>query len=377
MRCLLAVLLLVSVVFAGGWTEVNKGTGFLLYGISAQSSQSVYVAGLDFTSGLAVIQYSTDGGQTFSNNTIEKKESLDLRSIAVTASGQGVACGVGLPTVPGIAVTTDGVTWTQAYTSHFLESSFLDCGNLPESNQFATGQWADLLELDGEGAQITGKHGFTNQDWGISMGARYGSFLNNTFGYVSGGSPPPVGPTPYHRGFQMSDYHFFDFATKSIVEMPTSKTYSGIIGRFNGKDWEFLFNTTQLGYNMYFNGLSFVNENQGWVVSVEENGGTRSSSIWYTSDAGQSWSEQYSEEDLHLYGIQCTSTTECWAWGYKAPDLTLFGSYFLSTTNGGGRWSNNAINDVIAFDLSVATDGAVFATAFGLDFATNVYMHNN
>jgi len=346
-----------------------------LYGISALNANSVYVAGLDFTSGLAVIQYSADGGQTFSNNTVEKHESLDLRSISVSSEGTGVACGVGLPTIPGIAVTTDGTTWTQAYTSHFLESSFLDCGALSGGNSFATGQWADLLQLDGEGAQVTGKHGFTSQDWGISLGARFGSFLNNSFGYVSGGSPPPIGPTPLN-GFQMSDYHFFDFQKKGIVPMPTAKQYSGIIGRWDGRNWQFLFNTSAIGYNMYFNGLSFVNENQGWVVSVEENDGSRQSSIWYTADGGQSWNEQYSEKDLHLYGVQCTSTSTCWAWGYKAPDLTLFGSYYLSTTNGGARWSNDAINDVIVFDASVASDGSVFTTAFGLDFATNVYKHS-
>jgi len=367
--------LLCSLTLGLGWTEVNKGTGFLLYGISAQSSTNLYVAGLDFTSGLAVIQFSSNGGQSFSNNTVEKKESLDLRGISVSSNGQGVACGVGLPTVPGISVTTDGQTWTQAYTSHFLESSFLNCGVLPDSNSYATGQWADVLQLDGEGAQITGKHGFTSQDWGISLGARFGSFLNNTYGFVSGGSVPPIGPTPYTKGFQMSDYHFFDFETKKIVEIEGSKSYAGAIGRYNGKDWDFLFNTTQLGYDMYFNGLSFINENQGWVTSVENNNGTRSSSIWGTTDGGQTWTEQYSEQDLHLYGVQCTNTNNCWAWGYKAPDLTLFGSYFLQTTDGGKRWSNNAINDVIVFDLSTASDGAVFATAFGLDFSTNIYKY--
>jgi len=375
---LVALLQLTSITLANGWTEVNKGTGFLLYGISAQSSSSIYVAGIDFTSGLAVIQHSTNGGTTFSNNTVEKKESLDLRDISVSSSGQGVACGVGLPTIPGIAVSTDGNTWTQAYTSHFLESSFLNCGVLSGDNSFVTGQWADLLQLDGEGVQVTGKHGFTSQDWGISLGARFGSFLNNTYGFVSGGSVPPIGPTPYKKGFQMSDYHFFDFKTKSIVEIAdSSKHYEGIIGRWDGKNWDFLFNTTTLGYSMYFNGLSFVSSTQGWVVSVENNNGTRSSSIWNTADGGQSWTEQYSEDDLHLYGVQCTSVNNCWAWGYKAPDLTLFGSYFLQTTDGGKKWSNNAINDVIVFDLSEASDGSVFATAFGLDFATNVYKNNS
>jgi len=366
---LFLVALIVSSSLAS-WTEVSKGTGFLLYGISALTSTNLYVAGMDFTSGLAVIQYSGNGGQTFTNNTVEKHESLDLRSISVSAVGTGIACGVGVPTIPGIAVTTDGSTWTQAFTSHFLESSFLDCGALADGNSFATGQWADLLQLDGEGVQVTGKHGFTGQDWGISLGARFGSFLNSTYGFVSGGSPPPIGPNPYKDGFHMSDYHFFDFKKNAIVEMPTEKEYSGNIGRWNGKEWDFIFNTTSIGYNMYFNGVSFINENQGWVVSVEDDAGSRQSSIWYTADAGQSWSEQYSEKDLHLYGIQCTSATTCWAWGYKAPDLTLFGSYYLSTTNGGARWSNDAISDVIVLDLSVASDGAVFTTAFGLDFST-------
>lgn len=388
----LMVMALSHNVEASKWDEVSKKVATLLPGVFFSSSTTGWVSGFGFNTHGPAVLFTQDGGAHWNESTIDGGlDSLVFMSVAFSGSN-GLAAGFGLPVIPGIAVSSDsGLTWTKAKTSDFFESTFLDVQALDSQNMFAFGQWSDLFDRKGQGVQVsTDGQSFSSRNWAQANAARYGHFINSTFGWVSGGNvfsllpqpqpqPQPLSfPRPLDSHSVLVSHDLIFEKGKGLKKIKTgSDSLEGVIARTmdGGRNWKQLFNSTANGYNCYFNGITFTDSNNGWAVARYKNlsSGHDGSFIFFSKDGGNSWSIQLQEDDLHLFRVRMLDSKNGWAVGFKSPDLVLFSANFYRTSDGGKRWEKSYIDDVLAFDISPIDTNTAFATGLGLDFSSNIY----
>lgn len=84
----------------------------------------------------------------------------------------------------------------------------------------------------------------------------------------------------------------------------------------------------------YLTSMSFVDADHGWVVCwCTTDQGLRTCKVLHTSDGGQTWSEQYSTENLTLDSVFFIDRSNGWATG-EHKDYTVI----LYTADGGETW---------------------------------------
>lgn len=204
----IALLCLLSLCFIGGvqssgWKLLDKKVASLLPGISFTNFTTGWVSGfgLDASAPGPIILITTDGGSTWTNTNIDDGlDSLIFMSVSISPSSSvGLAAGMGLPSIPGIAITYDGYNWSRpSFPSRVLEAAYIDVQALNNDTFFAFGQWNEFYNFKGQGVQVaTDAKTFNPRNWGQNNGARYGSFINSTTGWIAGGNLFPLRPAPF------------------------------------------------------------------------------------------------------------------------------------------------------------------------------------
>eukprot|EP01095_Lingulamoeba_sp_RSL-Kostka_P018013 TRINITY_DN9689_c0_g1_i1.p1 TRINITY_DN9689_c0_g1~~TRINITY_DN9689_c0_g1_i1.p1 ORF type:complete len:384 (+),score=137.61 TRINITY_DN9689_c0_g1_i1:74-1225(+) len=362
------------------WETVGKKIGLFIPGIDFIDENNGFLAGFSFKHGSEILK-TTNGGLNFTEMNVEHRDSLVFYSLDMYNSTYGIAGGIGIPLFPGIATISDGSNWIRPNTPLFYYSTFLD-SQADSSTLMTFGSWDDAFNNKLSGMQVIhqGEKEFQTKDWQQILNARYGSFINGTYGFIAGGSETDLLPTPISSTeFRLTPNHVL-VKNEGLVYRPDNslKDQTGEIARTidGGNDWKNVFNTTNTSFKGYFNGISFVDENNGWVVGISESD-TMASYIFNTNDGGNTWNQQFYEEKVHFFRVRFIDENNGWAVGFKFPDITIFSAACYRTTDGGKRWDKYDINDVIAYDISIVDSDTAYLTGFGLDFSSNLYKYTS
>lgn len=370
----------ISAEFGGSWSEIYNSVSTFIYGLDFTSPSQGWLCGFNLLHpfGAQILQTSDSGNTIVPGNFNNGMEAIEFMAIDFD-SNYGVAAGSGVALLPGIATTTDGQNWSTPEAQVILEATFTDVNTLPSQSAIVVGSWKTVRGSYSGYMESTNGGKFKGNAWPASVSARYGSFLNTTFGWVSGGTHSGFVPAPKSDGtIAISHDLAIDLYNKKLVPLAVaSNDYEGVIVKTTngGRKFTVQFNSTLEGLNAYFNGIQFVDENNGWAVAVEynQNKSATYSHILNTKDGGNTWTTQLSEEHLRLFKIRMFDSKNGWAVGWKVPDLTLFSGEFYRTTDGGAKWTRTHIRDIIAFDIAPVTADTAYAVGFGFDFATNLY----
>jgi photosystem II stability/assembly factor-like uncharacterized protein len=84
---------------------------------------------------------------------------------------------------------------------------------------------------------------------------------------------------------------------------------------------------TNTGHYPTIKDFDFIDENRGWLITHIG----YASWIFSSGDGGQSWTQQYYNADLDLYGINFYDDSTGWAWGDKG--------IIVHTSNAGADWT--------------------------------------
>lgn len=160
---------------------------------------------------------------------------------------------------------------------------------------------------------------FLNSNYGWSVGNQ-GAILTTQDGGESW-SAQSIG-----RSTSLQAVIFADMQNGWLLENITGYNGVGRIHHTNngGSSWSQQYQGTAYTY-LY--GLSFLNENRGWVVGSK-------GVILYTDDGGVSWVSQTSNTTAQLNSVQFVDDNTGWIVGDNG--------VILHTTNGGGIWTTQA-----------------------------------
>ncbi|MES2593572.1 MAG: YCF48-related protein [Bacteroidota bacterium] len=273
------------------WTVLTSGTTASLLGVSAVNANICYISG---SAGL--ILKTTNGGNSWIPQT--SGTSKDLYEILFTNANRGYAVGN-----DGAAVktTNGGVTWTPM--------------TIPT---------------------------------GTTVSLRSVYFVDDTIGYITGGTPPGGTPGNIFKTIDAGN----TWASLSVSSVSTNGIYSTYftsptIGYANDYDGHILKTTNaglswtaySTGTSNHFNGtMSFTDSVTGYVSGM--NG-----SIYKTNNAGTSWSAVSSGTTDALTGMNFYDQNNGYIVGGDATNNT---PKMLKTSNGGVTWTNVTLPGGIA-----------------------------
>jgi len=241
----------------------------------------------------------------------------------------------------------------------------------------------------------------TKVNWPLEAEARYGSFPDGNLetAFLSGGDFPSteievpphysVVPITHKKSFVFShDKKAFRvirhkkaiprkaaFNKEAPPPPPVtpswwaafSKTFDG------GKTWTTLINQTWLSANegYYFNQISFVGDNNGWIVGQGQyENGTSFGQIIATTNGGTNWTTQLNLVNGEFMAIQMTSATTGWVAGGYTPNGRGFPEAVFYYTSDGQTWTQTGgtLKDFDVIDMSVGVNSvyAVGASELGI-----------
>eukprot|EP00002_Diphylleia_rotans_P036659 TRINITY_DN8106_c0_g1_i1.p1 TRINITY_DN8106_c0_g1~~TRINITY_DN8106_c0_g1_i1.p1 ORF type:complete len:295 (+),score=60.60 TRINITY_DN8106_c0_g1_i1:544-1428(+) len=263
----------------------------------------------------------------------------------------------------GLSYTSDGETWKHSPDDDYIISIYNDVKYV-DKNYIITGTWATLLETF-YGVAFSGDEGrtLTYYEWTpAEESPRYSSFLNRNVGYVAGGHWPVAASSDIFGskdGISISAQIRIPMV-KGMKSNPNGNVqntdYRAVISKTTdgGRTWRVLVDEST---DYYFQQISFVDENRGWVLSD----GAQVNRILATTDGGLSWTTQYTTSGF-LTSLEMVDENEGWAGGYAR--INPGGSaLILRTTNGGRTWEPMplGINGVV-MRISVVDANNVWAT---------------
>jgi photosystem II stability/assembly factor-like uncharacterized protein len=106
---------------------------------------------------------------------------------------------------------------------------------------------------------------------------------------------------------------------------------------------------SRLYYQVFLQGVSYVDANTATVVGDDRQPVSRGGLILRTTDGGATWTSQSSGTTLPLYGVSFVDANTGWAVGYT----------ILHTTNGGATWRNQGYGGVAVSFLDANTGWVV------------------
>ncbi len=310
------------------WTTSNVGTTNTIYGVKFANVNTGYVCG---SSGL--VRYTTNGGVNWSGTSVPSTSSM----YNIVIDGPDVYVSGTSSTSELYKSTDNGTTWTSiSYVNGPSITGFYAYGfDKVGSTMLLGGSYGELIKSTNNGAN------WTSLMYRSSMANLTDLYANRGNGRViaigvNNGTPDVImyssdgGSTWNTANYTASDY-------LNTINMLNANTgfVSGRWGRFakttdGGVTWDTskTANPTLLPY--FCNGVSFINENTGWIA-----GGTPSiggvTKIWKTTDGGSNWTEQVSAYSGPV-GVKIQMLNE--NFGY----LTC-GAALQRTTNGGVNWT--------------------------------------
>jgi hypothetical protein len=296
-------------------------------------------------------------------------------SVRFAPDGQnGVAGSLGFFGLICGAYTNNGMNWTRTH-----EGEDLICASqgasVPDSNTFVLiGQWTSEKQPNGDGVQISTDAGatWTGQDWGMAgADSRYGTFLSQDLGYVTGGQWPGNDTSAFSIPKKLSKH--LVYTGKGIKFMPETKKmvnpadYQGVIAKATSaaSSWELLLNLTNDG--LYFNQISCTDENTCWATCEGNNvtNGAVAAWIYATTDGWQTYETQLYFESGSLVPIQMVTPTFGWAAGAIIPEegkeASLEGTFYMTTDGKTWTQQGGTLRGFYAMDLSVIDQNTAFA----------------
>ncbi len=120
MATALVVLAMVLQAEASKWDVVTKKVATFLPGVAFSSETQGWVSGFGFDTHGPTVLFTQDGGAHWNESSIDGGiDSSIFMSVSMSGTN-GLAAGFGLPTVPGIAVSSDsGLSWSKASTAEY------------------------------------------------------------------------------------------------------------------------------------------------------------------------------------------------------------------------------------------------------------------
>ena len=354
-------LALASSTAMAGWEVSEPSLGTIVMGIDMTDNLNGLAAGAANGSG-PVIWRTLDGGDTW-RVADDELLTMSYMDISMTQSGFGVTGGMGMFYVMAGSTRTidDGRTWTKNGPPQFF-AVYQDVEAIDDQHAALVGSWGSLRSY-GEGMAYTadGGNSWSFHEWGIDTWPRYVSFASAEVGFMSGGHWPTESTrsmTPWTGR-----------AISSRLRMPSNLNYSdqkteatgyrGVVARTDdgGQTW-----TSKLDVDgLYFNGIHFIDDLNGWVVGEGED----SASIYHTSDGGETWVEQWSGEAV-LMQVRMVNNRIGWAAG---GDLsTRFPTtLILRTTDGGQTWLPDPVEgDFIMFNIDAVDATHAWGVGYNL-----------
>jgi len=378
-RLLLAfACLFVLAVAQNEWTVAHKRVMTLGTGLAFFNENDGVLAGTDDGIGTIVLQ-TTDGGQNFTRQNTTERDSFMVLDLAMSNPNNGVFSGVGLMNFACSAYTQDGEDWTETNEKH-LFCAFQDVQTAGEDVFVLVGQWATIKNTQGDGIQIStdGGQQFVDINWNQGTLARYGSFLNSSFGFVSGGIWPET-PASKLKSRLSGEYrltehisiadgrYYMHRPSHDQVEIPG---YQAVVAKYVNGDWTTLFNLTG---SIYCNGIWATDENNVWFTAegINTTNNSPAAYVYHSNDGGQHWEIQLYLEEGSLMNIAMLDSTFGWAIGGVKNGRQLEGAFF-QTTNGGATWTTYEIADVYPINISILSENLAYAIAFAPGSSTDL-----
>jgi len=356
------------------WQVVSPNLATALLGVAAIDENTAYVVGDQNELGPVLLQ-TTNKGQNWTN--LISGGAVFVFDISLFDTKNGYAAGLGLASLQGAYYTTDGTTWTDSPTKR-LEGAFQNVGHVSQSEVWQVGTWAELGNLKGNGVQWSFDGGitFVGANWDQNTTARYGSFLDSKTGWISGGEFPTsnsddLASTTFHFNQHLSILDGAPTLVRKSKKPPKveGKYRAGIsMTTDGGYSWTELYNNTGTKtYGFYFNGISFTDKLNGWVVGEgqQKDANTSYSFIWGTKDGGQTWQTQLEIEDASITQIKMVDAQNGWACGGVDLESGVMRGAFWRTSNG----QNWTIDSTIlgSYQLNLGVKDFDTAWSVGID----------
>jgi photosystem II stability/assembly factor-like uncharacterized protein len=301
--------------------------------------------------------------------------------ISMYSNTAGYTSGLGIGKIVGSAFTTNGINWTETTTKH-LDQAFQSVGHITSTEVWQVGTWSNVKKAgitNGDGVMLSQNSGdtFTGYDWNQESLARYGSFIDNSNGWIAGGQFPESNDTKIHLSQHLSlteDGLLEIHEVKRPGPMALNNTFAAVIASTTngGQSWTTLYkNEGTETDGFYFNGLTFISATQGWVSGEGFNSTTGESYafIWATTDGGKTWTQQLFVEDGSIIQIRMISDTYGWACGGASTGGRSMKGDFWVTTDGQTWTLGGSIKDSYQLNLDVVdetTSYSVGATILGV-----------
>lgn len=251
------------------------------------------------------------------------------------------------------------------------------------------------VALGGIGVSTDGGNVFSFHEWesfGIDHWCRYSSFLNSSFGFISGGKWPTSSSSISHRTLLNSfvdenendadtDFILLPLSDSVSQRVPVTEEnaelaayYRSILAeKQENNDYQAVIAKTTDGGNsfqvvfesfgeFYLNQIFFINASVGLVVG--ENNRDGNGVIMRTDDGGATWSVVFNTENS-MVALAMVDELEGWAGGavYGAG----ISSYLVHTTDGGRTWQEWTQEENIQFgiwNIAGVDASSVYAVAF-------------
>lgn len=347
------------------WEVTHPNLGTIAFGVDFTSADEGFIAGGNNGSG-PIIWKTTNGGDDYGISTDETVTMMYL-DVAMGSGDMGVAGGMGAFWLfgGGSHTTNAGRTWNRTGDPLFF-AAYQDVDAVGESMGVMAGSWGSLRTYE-EGVAITRDSGrsWDYYDWGIDTWPRYVDFISEDVGFVSGGHwPTESARLSGGEGMRVSQHVKLAMGggMDPRAESIDAVDYRGVVAKTTtgGQSFEVILDVPGL----YFNGLQFINEQEGWVVGEGEN----SASIFHTDDGGLTWDEQWTG-DATLMSVRMIDSERGFAVGGDLSNRRPTG-LILETSDGGQSWAPMALDaDFILFNLDIIDENNAWAV--GINLATN------
>lgn len=357
----IAPFVLASAPALAGWEATDANLGTIVMGIDMMDTQTGLAAGAANGSG-PMIWKTTDGGDSWrvlNNETL----TMSYMDISMGDENFGVTGGMGAFFVwAGSTRTVDGGrTWSKSGGPQFF-SVYQDVEAIDGTHAALVGSWGGV-RASADGIAYTSDRGRSWEyfDWGVDTWARYVSFPTPEVGYISGGEWPTESARSLTgwQGRAISQHVTVPMTFDLPDEKTTGTGYRGAVARTedHGQTWEVMLDVD----GVYFNGINFVDELNGWVVGE----GADTASIYHTADGGLTWEEQWTGEAT-LMQIKMVDELTGWAGGGDLSGRRP-GALILHTTDGGQTWTPDAIDgDFILFNIDAMDADHAMAVGYNL-----------
>ncbi|MCK6475657.1 MAG: YCF48-related protein [Phycisphaerales bacterium] len=314
------------------WRHIVEGIGILpaTWDITFFDENNGWVCG---STGL--VYRTTDGGETWTlvnNGCGDVVTALDFaddnHGIAVTNGGYVFQTSNAGATWPVIRLKETGLVWGR--DEGLNAARMLDLNNI-----VVAGAGGVVFKSTDGGASWAS----TGWPWGVVspyFQANTISFVDGQRGFMAGQEGPGTNLYRTDDGgwswYEIPDMGalFVDSDFKGSRGLLCTGGSAIFRSTDAGDTWQFIEVTTQ---PTYFSGLSFTDENNGWVAG------------WYgyvgrSSDGGLTWTDYQQDQNENYLAISATSPWDVWLLGY---DESTFKYFYKRTVNGGKTWTRTGI----------------------------------